>query len=165
MVANILDKQTERFFDDEARRIEFIGEHHSPESITVSTPEEGLMTLAYLGFRGKAVTIYEFPVSQADNVGLDPDNTKRSRTQEDDRSEITETVEQHGTNNASIYAAEWKTRTPGTEPAVEYVTYFYWKLPGLPELDTAFELQAMQHDLRFGDLEYIDTTAINRFRW
>lgn len=169
MVANIVDRQTEGFFDDEARRIGFIGEHHSPESITASTPEDGLMARTYFGFRGNVVTIYEFPVSQADSVGLDPEDTKTNRTQGDDRTEITETVEQHGTNDASIYAAEWETRTPGTEPAVEYVTYFYWRLPGLPELDTAFELRSMQHDLRFGDLEYIDTetetTEENRFRW
>jgi hypothetical protein len=157
MVTNVLNRQTEGFFDDEARRIGFIGEHHSPESITASTPEKEPAIRTDLEFRGHVVTIYEFPISQADDIGLDPEDLKTSRA-------CTEIA----TNDESIYAAEWETETTGTTD-VEYVTYIYWRLPALPELDTAFELRSMQHDLRFGDLEYIDveseTTAVNRFRW
>jgi hypothetical protein len=83
MVITTLNKQTEVLLDNEARRIGFIGEHHSPESITASISETELTPRIDLEFQGNTVAIYEFPLSHADNAGLDPEIMETRESHDD----------------------------------------------------------------------------------
>jgi hypothetical protein len=107
--------------DTETRCIGFIGEHHFLESIRASVSEAELTSQIDLEFQGNVVVIYEIPISQADNAGLDPEIMGKSDT--------------------SIDVAEWKTGTTNDTAAVEYTTYFYWKPPSVTEIEKTFELR------------------------
>jgi hypothetical protein len=129
MVITTLNRQTEIFLDNEARRIGFIGEHHSPESITASISEAELTPQIDLEFQGNVVAMYEFPLSQADKVGLDPETLGTSGN--------AAASKRTNKSDTSIYVAEWKTGTTNDTAAVEYTTYFYWRPPAVTEIKKA----------------------------